>query len=105
MEASLLVDLMPGITIQLKRGQASAWTAVNPILAQGEVGLELDTGKFKFGDGSTRWNSLAYVSTGSASAQVSYGHGAPAFTPSTTSAIYFDQDTGTQYNYYAGAWH
>lgn len=49
-----------GITIQLRRDTIANWTSVNPILAQGEVGLELDTGKIKIGDGSTAWNSLSY---------------------------------------------
>lgn len=48
-------------TIQLRRGDAADWTDANSVLAEGEVGLELDTGKFKFGDGSTAWNDLAYI--------------------------------------------
>lgn len=46
--------------IQLRRGTAATWTSANPTLAQGELGLETDTGQFKFGDGSTAWTSLAY---------------------------------------------
>lgn len=48
------------IQIQLRRGTAAQWTAANPILAEGEVGLETDTRYFKLGDGVTNWNSLAY---------------------------------------------
>ena len=48
--------------IQLRRGAAAQWTSVNPTLAEGEVGLETDTGRFKFGDGSTAWNALGYTS-------------------------------------------
>ena len=47
--------------IQLRRGTAAQWTATNPVLAQGEVGVELATGKWKVGDGATAWNSLAYA--------------------------------------------
>lgn len=36
------------------------WTSVNPILLKGEMGVEIDTAKVKFGDGVTAWNSLAY---------------------------------------------
>lgn len=36
---------------------------------------------------------------------ISSGHGSPAFTPTTSTAVYFDEDTGIQYNWYAGAWH
>lgn len=48
------------VQIQLRRDTAANWTAANPTLAQGEVGLETDTGRYKIGDGSTSWNSLAY---------------------------------------------
>ena len=33
---------------------------VNPTLAEGEPGFELDTGKLKIGNGTTAWNDLAY---------------------------------------------
>ena len=49
------------ITIQIRRGTAAEWTAANPVLAAGELGLETDTGKTKIGDGVTAWNSLGYV--------------------------------------------
>lgn len=47
--------------IKLRRDLASNWTSNNPVLALGEPGLETDTLKFKFGDGTTAWNSLAYA--------------------------------------------
>jgi hypothetical protein len=47
-------------TIQLRRGTAAQWTTANPVLASGEVGLELDTRKYKVGDGVTSWTSLDY---------------------------------------------
>ena len=50
--------------IQLRRDVAANWTLINPILAQGEVGLELDTYKFKWGDGATAWNDLDYYADG-----------------------------------------
>ena len=51
--------------IQVRRDTAANWTSANPTLAQGELGLETDTLKVKFGDGSTAWTSLAYyASTG-----------------------------------------
>lgn len=46
--------------IQLRRGTAAQWTAANPILAAGEVGIITDEDKLKVGDGTTAWNSLAY---------------------------------------------
>lgn len=46
--------------IQLRRGTAAEWTAANPTLAQGEIGLEYDTNLFKIGTGTTAWNALGY---------------------------------------------
>lgn len=46
--------------IQLRRDTAANWTSANPVLAQGEPGVESNTGKVKIGNGSTAWNSLAY---------------------------------------------
>ena len=39
---------------------AAVWQQYNPILLLGEIGIESDTGKAKFGDGVTAWNSLGY---------------------------------------------
>ena len=46
--------------IQLRRDIAAAWTVANPLLAQGEIGLDLTNKKIKIGDGVTLWNALAY---------------------------------------------
>ena len=52
---------MAAITsIQIRRGTASQWTTANPVLLAGEMGLELDTKKFKFGDGASTWSALEY---------------------------------------------
>lgn len=51
------------VNIRLKmRGRLAAdWTSGNEVLLAREIGVETDTNKFKFGDGTTAWNSLAYV--------------------------------------------
>ena len=46
--------------IQLRRGGAQEWANENPTLAQGELGIELDTNRFKIGDGVRGWNTLPY---------------------------------------------
>jgi hypothetical protein len=38
-------------------------------------------------------------------AQLTSGIGAPTATPSTSPALYIDENTGTLYEYFAGAWH
>ena len=56
---------MTATTIRVQMAQrkdtAANWTAANPILLSGEIGYETDTKKFKIGDGTTNWNSLAYL--------------------------------------------
>src|ERR1044072_9258260 len=47
-------------TIQVKRGNAADWTSSNPVLQEGEPGVEIDTGKVKFGNGMARWSDLPY---------------------------------------------
>ena len=46
--------------LQLRRDGAQQWANINPILAQGELGIEIDTSRLKIGDGVTPWNSLRY---------------------------------------------
>jgi len=54
--------------IRPRRGTAYEWSTVNPILDEGELGIEFpDSGigtglcKFKLGDGLTKWNDLPYA--------------------------------------------
>lgn len=49
------------IQIQMRRGTAAQWASANPILAEGEIGFETDTRKFKTGDGTTAWTALNYA--------------------------------------------
>lgn len=44
--------------MQQRRGTAAEWNAVNPILAEGEIGVEIDTGIVKVGNGTERWKVL-----------------------------------------------
>ncbi len=50
--------------IQIRRDTAANWTAENPVLADGEIGLERGNEYWKVGDGVTAWNSLPYVGVG-----------------------------------------
>lgn len=44
--------------IKQKSDLAANWSANNPVLLLGEIGIESDTGKFKIGDGSSAWSDL-----------------------------------------------
>ena len=46
--------------MQQRRGLASQWASVNPVLAAGEIGFETDTSKFKMGNGTSTWSQLSY---------------------------------------------
>lgn len=48
------------VDFRWRRGTPSRWADKNPILEAGEPGLEIGTGKYKIGDGLTRWNDLPY---------------------------------------------
>lgn len=48
-------------TLYLRNDAAATWVAKNPVLAKGEPGVEVDTGKFKLGDGVTSWVGLNYA--------------------------------------------
>lgn len=50
---------VPGV-VRSRAGTAAQWGSANPTLLYGEIGLELDTGKQKWGDGTTAWNQLPY---------------------------------------------
>lgn len=48
------------IQIQFRRGLAAEWTSVDPVLAEGEMGIETDTNLFKIGNGNDTWTELPY---------------------------------------------
>jgi hypothetical protein len=49
--------------IQMRRGLAAEWAAANPVLAQGELAFETDTGRTKIGDGETVYLDLPAYAT------------------------------------------
>ena len=51
---------MPFIQLQFRRDTCQNWANTNPVLASGEMGIELDTHMFKIGDGIAPWVNLAY---------------------------------------------
>jgi hypothetical protein len=73
-----------------RAGTAADWTAENIVLANGEFGVETDSGKSKIGDGATVWSALAYVgATGSGSGVTSVAgrSGAVVLTASDVSGV------------------
>lgn len=56
--------------IILRNDTAAKWKLINPVLKLGEMGIETDTNMFKFGDGVTAWNDLAYAGKGEADLKI-----------------------------------
>jgi hypothetical protein len=98
--------------IQVRRDLVANWVSVNPVLYNGEIGFATDLGKFKIGDGSTTWNSLAYAAilpseitelaqdalstslTGGSGISVSYNDAANTLTVANTGTLSFNTRTG-----------
>lgn len=49
------------VTLQIRHDTSNDWTTRNPVLAQGEYGLEIDTYLIKVGDGVLDWQHLPYL--------------------------------------------
>lgn len=49
------------VTLQIRHDEAQDWVTRNPVLAQGEYGLETDTFLIKVGDGVRDWQHLPYL--------------------------------------------
>ena len=47
--------------IQIRRDTKARWVDLNPILAAGEMGFEIDNNRLKIGNGITACNSLPYI--------------------------------------------
>ena len=63
------------VILKPRRDTSANWQGLNPILEDREWGIEADTGKEKFGNGTSPWNELPYAPGGSP---------APATIPFTT---------------------
>ena len=48
--------------IQFRKDTGANWSSVNPVLADGEMGLNTTDRTFKLGNGVTAWNSLTTIS-------------------------------------------
>ena len=45
----------------LKNDTLANWTANNPVLLKGEIGIAIDQNKIKIGDGTKKWSELKYM--------------------------------------------
>lgn len=93
-----------------RRDTAANWTSANPVLAAGEIGVELgattsDPQKFKIGNGVTDWATLAYFAGGGGGGSVWYtGSGAPSGGLGVDGDFYLRSSNGDFYEKVAGTW-
>ena len=82
--------------IQLRRDTAANWARVNPILDDGEPGLDIDSNQIKYGDGDTAWVDLPYAGGSSSGWQLTTSTGATVSLHSGTSfSNILEASTGT----------
>lgn len=102
---------MPAQTvIKLRRGTATQWTSANPVLAAGEIGLETDTLRTKYGNGTSTWTALSYsVADASGTSSVDWSsvlNKPSTFTPSSHTHVLSDVTdvtaSATELNYVDG---
>ena len=61
--------------IQLRRGTATEWSSVNPVLFIGELGIDISNKRIKAGDGFSNWKQLPYIDeSGFEELRVEYGN-------------------------------
>ena len=66
--------------IQFMRSTSSAAASQAPLLQAGQPFYEIDTHKFKIGDGSTAWNDLPYIGSGKVYAEAVVGSSTNGYT-------------------------
>lgn len=83
--------------IILRNDTAENWKSSNPVLKLGEMGIETDTNMFKFGDGTTAWNTLPYAGKGEADLKIKSSQVImdQDFTATSTIGIYTPDSTGS----------
>ena len=92
-----------------RRDTLANWTARNPVMADGEIGIERDEPmtyvKMKIGDGSTPWLDLAYFGgSGGGGGAWTVGVGAPNDGDGNDGDLYLEALSGDVYQKSAGTW-
>ncbi|MEO6109961.1 MAG: hypothetical protein ABIP50_03065 [Candidatus Saccharimonadales bacterium] len=89
--------------IQFRRDTQANWASVNPILAQGELGLVTDTGAYKMGDGTNAWNTLPYHEITPAVQTLTFSNQVDPSTPAAgTTVLYSRTVAGRSFPKYIG---
>lgn len=93
-----------------RRDTAANWAAQDPVLAAGEIGVELGADaaapqRFKIGNGVSPWSALAWAGSGAGQGSTWYsGSSAPSPALGVDNDQYLHTGTGDVYAKTAGAW-
>lgn len=83
--------------LQVRNNTAEYWSSSGIILAPGEFGQEIDTGRLKIGNGSSSWSELRYVNGSVTTSET------PPENPMEGDQ-WFEADTTRMYVYYDSYW-
>jgi hypothetical protein len=78
--------------IQIRRDTTAHWTASDPVLSSGELGLDTTLNKIKIGNGTDNWSELSFY-TGNPSTLI---NGSKAVTLNSTGMVTFPTVNNTQ---------
>ena len=82
--------------IQIRRDTEANWSGVNPILADGEIGFDVTSNRFKVGNGVDAWNDIEFSGS-------SLATGDEPVSPNEMEQ-WFNPDDGYLYIQYQGQW-
>ncbi|XZE35425.1 hypothetical protein SH501x_000916 [Pirellulaceae bacterium SH501] len=71
------------LRIQLRRDDATDWGSENPVLYEGEIGVDLNAKNIKLGDGSTAWTDLPFMAATPSGVSASIAAALAAYTPTS----------------------
>jgi hypothetical protein len=82
--------------LSFRKGTTTEWTTSDPILMAAEPSVDTSVGKFKIGDGVSRWSALPYVQNMETTSWTNDGNAFPADVFTAADAIdYLGQNQTT----------
>ena len=89
---------MPFIQLQFRRDTPANWTSNAPVLASGEIGIEIGTELFKIGDGTTTWPLLPYGGLRGPTGPAGGGGGGPGIPVGGNAGAILTMASGVDYD-------
>lgn len=71
------------LRIQIRRDSTANWGSENPVLYEGELGVDLSSKKIKLGDGATAWADLPFMASTPAEVSAEIAAALTVYTPTS----------------------